>query len=850
MGIFDPFVLPSDVVVAPVRDLPLDIRQHIEHQTGDYYVTRPRTRTVSSLVDPQTVALLQFFRKPATIVDAVLAFCSAETLNPEHTLETAFGPLAVLIEEGVLVPAHSGLAQPIVASLHRGLRVDGVELIEPVHLLSDTEVYRARLPTGTAVALKIASAEARSDVIASIRHEAAILGLLDGTVSPRLIRTGVFRDRPFLVIAWHVGADLYQAATEARTIAGSEGRDELLHIVGHIIGAYAHLHAQGVLHGDVHPHNVLIGPRHEVTVLDYGLAVAPAAGLSCLRGGVDLFRAPELLRRIPASEPPPLSTVAEQYSLSALLYLCLTGGYTHSFSLMQEEMRRQVIEDPQLPFAAHGVNDLPAVEACLRRALAKDPTERYPSLDALREAFHEAAAHDRRNERRPPKLGAARADHGKELLDAVLARVCLGGGLLNRGLEPPTASVAGGGAGLAYALLRISRYREDEELLALADVWSTRAVAAVGTNDAVKNAQYGIVPETFGQHSLLHHAAGVYCVQSLVAHARGDDETQQLGVDAFVAEGEHCEELDFAFGRAGLLVGCTMLLDVLPEHPNASSLRSLGKDLLGSLSSQVAAQSPLTADPHSLAFGAAHGWVGILFATLQWCEVANAPVPPELEERLDELASLAQPAGRGLRWPRTATASGEDSLLAASWCNGSAGYVYLWTLAHRRWGDERFERLARMAAWSTYEGWPDASGDLCCGLAGRSYALLCLYKHNREPQWLARARILAERAVARPGVQQERLHSLYHGEVGIALLAADLQTPDFACMPLFEAEGWPPSAQTGPAPQTPARTSPQLPLTDGAPAIKTGRSRRGATLRPNPTAHVGTCRKTGFWTYP
>jgi len=32
---------------------------------------------------------------------------------------------------------------------------------------------------------------------------------------------------------------------------------------------------------------------------------------------------------------------------------------------------------------------------------------------------------------------------------------------------------------------------------------------------------------------------------------------------------------------------------------------------------------------------------------------------------------------------------------------------------------------------------------------------------------------------------------LHHGEVGIALLTSDVQTPDSARMPLFEAEGWP-----------------------------------------------------------
>ena len=130
-------------------------------------------------------------------------------------------------------------------------------------------------------------------------------------------------------------------------------------------------------------------------------------------------------------------------------------------------------------------------------------------------------------------------------------------------------------------------------------------------------------------------------------------------------------------------------------------------------------------------------------------------------------------------------------MLAASWCNGAAGQVHLWTLAHRRWNRCGFDDLADRAAWTAYEWAPDATGDLCCGLAGRAYALLCRYKETGERLWLARARALADRAAVRPPMEVHRRDSLYHGEVGIAVLAAELQCPEFASMPVFESEGWP-----------------------------------------------------------
>jgi hypothetical protein len=130
-----------------------------------------------------------------------------------------------------------------------------------------------------------------------------------------------------------------------------------------------------------------------------------------------------------------------------------------------------------------------------------------------------------------------------------------------------------------------------------------------------------------------------------------------------------------------------------------------------------------------------------------------------------------------------------DTALAASWCNGAAGFVHLWSLAERRLGDESFARRAQMAGWSAYEGAAGPS-DLCCGFAGRAYALLGLYKHTGDAVWLARARAIAHVAVTGVRSRSLRPDSLYKGEIGLALLVVDLERPQHACMPLFEPEGW------------------------------------------------------------
>jgi serine/threonine-protein kinase len=792
-AILDPLVLPADVVIAPVAELPTELRDQIEHKSGDYSVTRPRARTMSSIVDEKTAALLGTFRAPTTIVDAVIAFSRAEGLDPRETLDDAFAVLGGFVNEGLLVPADSELAEPIATTLAPGDGVGAFEVVAPVHVMVDTEVYLAHAADGAPVALKVGRAGAGGSVHAALRHEAVILEALDGRVASRLLELGELDGRSYLATSWCSGADVFQAAAEARSLSAPEGRDELLALAEGILAAYSELHAQEVLHGDVHPRNLLVDAHGSVKIIDFGLAAGPplsSGSASGWRGGIDFFMEPELAAaRLAGRQSAPLSAAGEQYSLASLLYLLLTGAYTHEFSLEQDEMLRQLLEQPPVPFQDRGVDDLLAVERVLARALAKDPGSRWPTVLEFRRAFRSAAASDL--DRMADTAPASRtADQVRQLLGEVLERLAVSGPLFGGGLAAPTASAMNGGAGFAYALLRMARARGDESLLALADLWSTRAASALSSPEAFWNEELEIVPEVFGRNSFYHTAAGVHCVQALVAHGRGDEHAQQLALADFVAAARQpCEHVDVAFGRAGLLLGCSLLMEAQLQAPEQDGLRPLGDALRDSLWGELERQPALGESTELGSLGAAHGWAGYLYALLRWCESAGSRLPQGLPERLEQLGQLGQPAGRGLRWPHEVGAPMPDSALAASWCNGAAGFVHLWLAAHRQLGEETFARRAEMAAWSAYEA-PTAPGDLCCGFAGRAHALLALHRQSGESSWLARARALADRAVTSVRASSLRRDSLYKGEVGVALLAVDLQAPEYSCMPLFEREGW------------------------------------------------------------
>jgi serine/threonine-protein kinase len=118
--------------------------------------------------------------------------------------------------------------------------------------------------------------------------------------------------------------------------------------------------------------------------------------------------------------------------------------------------------------------------------------------------------------------------------------------------------------------------------------------------------------------------------------------------------------------------------------------------------------------------------------------------------------------------------------------------VHLGCLASGTLGEPSLLEMAIGAGWNALEAAPGIL-DLCCGLAGRGYALLALHRATGEPRWLERARELAETGAAAAEALESEEHppyALYKGALGLILLASDLDRPDLAAMPVFGDEGW------------------------------------------------------------
>jgi hypothetical protein len=781
-----PYVIPDDVVLTAARSLSSALRSELACQDDDYAIRRKRSRTPSRVIDAETAALLQQFSEAKPITEAIIAFSRLNGSDPEETLVEAFPALQRLINDGLLVRADSGARNAVEPSFATGDHIGDFVIVDEVQVLEDSEVYRGKASDGRFVAVKIARPQA-TGLRKAFAREAAILRVLDGTASPRVVGTGDIGERTYLAVEWQEGRDI---ASAGHALVARSETARAFELVCNLLDAYAAIHARGVLHGDVHPRNVLVLHDGSVSLIDFGLADSRAVAAELRphdRGGVGFFLEPEFAQaRLDGHRPPRLDAAGEQYAIATLAYFVLTRSYYLRFSPEKQAMLRQIVKEPPLTFFDVGASPSPAVEAVLCRALAKDRAARFASVAEFACAFRAATETDLHRPRHmSDELTAASAI----LFEALMAKIRVASTL-----PAPSASVTYGGAGLAYGLMRLARAREDPELLALADLWSVRAGVRASQEGAFYSAELEINPETVGRTSPYHTMSGVHWVRACVAQAMND----------LVGFNQACEDLvrasqdlstnpDLTLGRAGTLLAFSSLIDLGHTVPLAdlSLMQTAGDRLSASLYDYLEQLAPIAVEPKLRFLGMAHGWSGIVYALLRWREATGFGASMGLVGRLDQLASVAEPINDSLRWPRLRRDDRSRSVdFLPSWCNGTAGFVHLWLTAERVLGDRGYRELACGAARHAL-GPMESGVDLCCGFSGRAYAMLALHRASGDEFWLQEGRTLALRALRPRMLDTPFGLSLYKGVVGPMVLAEEISAPVTASMPLFEQEGWP-----------------------------------------------------------
>lgn len=245
-------------------------------------------------------------------------------------------------------------------------------------------IYQARDAAGRTVALKVLRPELLVSVEADrFVREIQIASQLNHRNIARLVDSG---NADWVV---YYAMELVEGPTlRERLDAGPPlTESEVTAIASDLLAALGQAHALGVVHRDVKPENVVLSPERGAVLLDFGIARAmQESGAAKLTGtgialGTCQYMSPE---QIMATAE--LDQRTDLYSLGCLLYECLTGAPPFVHPSDAVVMQRQVMEAPA-ELAARRPDVDPALAACVMRALAKRPADRWGSAADMRQAL-------------------------------------------------------------------------------------------------------------------------------------------------------------------------------------------------------------------------------------------------------------------------------------------------------------------------------------------------------------------------------------------------------------------------------------------------------------------------------
>jgi serine/threonine protein kinase/ligand-binding sensor domain-containing protein len=167
---------------------------------------------------------------------------------------------------------------------------------------------------------------------------------------------------------------------------GSLSLNKVIDLFSQIGDALAYAHEQGVIHRDMKPSNVLVDPRGQAFLTDFGLA-RMVEGDSNLTGsmvvGTPTYMAPE------QGQGRPADIRSDIYSLGIILYEMVTGRPPFEAETPMAVMIKHMTEPLPLPSQLNP-ELLPAVERVILKALAKEPDARYQAVADMTKALQEA----------------------------------------------------------------------------------------------------------------------------------------------------------------------------------------------------------------------------------------------------------------------------------------------------------------------------------------------------------------------------------------------------------------------------------------------------------------------------
>lgn len=266
--------------------------------------------------------------------------------------------------------------EALLAGRYRKLRLLGIGGMARVHLAEDARLRRR-------VAIKQLHSDSPDEAARRFQREARLGASLN---HPNLVYVFDIEtdDESVLIVMEYVDGETLGAAMADGPLESGEAE----RVIRDVADALDHIHAQGVVHRDVKPGNILIGADGRAKLADLGIATA-AEGTRITRSGTVLgtaaYMAPE---QLDGAEAGPASDV---YSLAAVAFEALAGRKAR-LGRTPVEIAHQTATEPAPDIRDAWPQASDKLAEALASGMARDPADRPASAGALADAIERGLA--------------------------------------------------------------------------------------------------------------------------------------------------------------------------------------------------------------------------------------------------------------------------------------------------------------------------------------------------------------------------------------------------------------------------------------------------------------------------
>ncbi|MHC4662017.1 MAG: protein kinase domain-containing protein [Planctomycetota bacterium] len=273
---------------------------------------------------------------------------------------------------------HRGAAHPYepgstVSNRYRVLHELGVGGMCTVYLVTDS-----RHPEHP-VALKVVSGDANPVHLEMLRNEFRTLANLEHENLIRVFDFGVLPGNG----GFYYTAEYIEGQNLLKSAKGAD-EDSLINYIAQMCRGLEYVHARGYIHYDVKPSNILVTKNGAIKLTDFGLSALAGRGIGKRIRGTPAYTAPEIITGAD------ISFKADLYSLGITIFEILTGRLPFSGPDLHALFHGIVTNAP--PPLRSGNFEIPEyLERIVSRLLAKNPSDRFESANAVIEALSKAS---------------------------------------------------------------------------------------------------------------------------------------------------------------------------------------------------------------------------------------------------------------------------------------------------------------------------------------------------------------------------------------------------------------------------------------------------------------------------